>query len=237
MIYLSGATNDPLRAIANERGIGMLCTPLNSYHTQIGAFDSWAVDNGLFGLARRHREETFSSSKFYSYLDRLPRSALFVAAPDVLRFVAAPDGVKGVWCKEHERFEIPVGDAAATLAQFPEHARAIRALGFKVALVGQDGIETMLDEIPWELVDAVFLGGSDAFKLGPAGRALVAAAKARGKWIHMGRVNSGKRFAYAAELGCDSADGTFLGFGPSKNLPRLLSWLDAQDARELRRAA
>jgi hypothetical protein len=29
----------------------------------------------------------------------------------------------------------------------------------------------------------------------------------------------------AKRMGCDSADGTFLAYGPDVNLPRLLSWL------------
>ena len=53
----------------------------------------------------------------------------------------------------------------------------------------------------------------------------MAEAKAHGKWVHMGRVNSLKRLQYAAAIGCDSADGTYLTFGPAKNLPRLLGWL------------
>lgn len=42
----------------------------------------------------------------------------------------------------------------------------------------------------------------------------------------MGRVNSGKRLKLADNWGCDTADGTFLAFGPDKNLPRLLAWLE-----------
>jgi hypothetical protein len=45
----------------------------------------------------------------------------------------------------------------------------------------------------------------------------------------MGRVNSQKRFSYAQSIGCDSADGTFLAFGPTQNLPRLLSWVGRAD--------
>lgn len=52
------------------------------------------------------------------------------------------------------------------------------------------------------------IGGSTGWKLGPAARALVCEAKRRGQWVRMGRVNSLKRIAYAAEIGCDSIDGT-----------------------------
>ena len=42
----------------------------------------------------------------------------------------------------------------------------------------------------------------------------------------MGRVNSRQRMAIAEWFGCDSVDGTYLTFGPDRNLPRLLSWAD-----------
>ena len=49
-------------------------------------------------------------------------------------------------------------------------------------------------------------------------------AKRRGKWVHMGRVNSGRRKAIADLFECDTVDGTFMTFGPDKNLRRLLGW-------------
>jgi hypothetical protein len=79
--------------------------------------------------------------------------------------------------------------------------------------------------MPWPWFDVLFLGGSTAWKLGPAARRLTAEAKARGKRVHMGRVNSLRRLRYADATGCDSADGTFLAFGPDVNLPALLGWL------------
>ncbi len=36
-------------------------------------------------------------------------------------------------------------------------------------------------------------------------------------------------YRYAAAIGCDSADGTYLTFGPDVNLPRLLSWTRLND--------
>jgi hypothetical protein len=56
--------------------------------------------------------------------------------------------------------------------------------------------------------DALFIGASTEWKLGPSAEALVAQAKDRGKWVHMGRVNSHRRIRYAASIGCDSVDGT-----------------------------
>jgi hypothetical protein len=38
-----------------------------------------------------------------------------------------------------------------------------------------------------------------------------------------------RRLRYATSIGCHSADGTFLAFGPDRNLPRLLGWLTEID--------
>ncbi len=81
-----------------------------------------------------------------------------------------------------------VGDAHATLARFEEWAPIIHAIGQPVAFVAQDGIEGI--EIPWDDVDALFIGGTTDFKLGPAAAAVGREAKRLGKWLHMGRVNT-----------------------------------------------
>lgn len=125
------------------------------------------------------------------------------------RFVVAPD---------------VVGDAAATLARSAPMLPRIRTLGYWVAFVAQDGLEDLT--VPWAYVDCLFIGGTTEWKLGAAARGLTAEAKEQGKWVHMGRVNSLERLRYARQIGCDSVDGTYLAFGPDKNLPRLLRWMD-----------
>lgn len=64
-----------------------------------------------------------------------------------------------------------------------------------------------------------------SFDYGQTHRRELIAAKRIGKWVHMGRVNSGKRYRYAEAIGCDSVDGSYLRFGPDTNLPKLLSWV------------
>jgi hypothetical protein len=96
-----------------------------------------------------------------------------------------------------------------------------------VAFVAQDGLESLT--VPWDDFDVLFIGGTTEWKLGPQARALVADAKARGKWVHMGRVNSERRYRYAHAIGCDSVDGTYLTFGPDENLPKLLRWARVED--------
>jgi hypothetical protein len=99
----------------------------------------------------------------------------------------------------------------------------IRELGYKASFVAQDGIDKTVT--PWDDFDVLFIGGTTDWKLGPIAAGAATEALARGKWLHMGRVNSYKRYLYAALLGCDSVDGTFLAFGPAKNLPRLERWV------------
>ncbi len=38
-------------------------------------------------------------------------------------------------------------------------------------------------------------------------------------------MNSRKRLAHAIVVGAETADGTYLAFGPANNLPLLLGWL------------
>ena len=156
---------------------------------------TWCADNGCFGKGYP------GSDVWREWLERnapAAHSCAFATAPDV------------------------VGDAAATLALSLPWLPKIRALGYPAALVAQDGLEAL--PVPWDAFDALFVGGSTEWKLGRHARHLVREARARGKWVHMGRVNSARRYRYADHIGCDSADGTFLTFGPDVNLPRLLSW-------------
>lgn len=113
-------------------------------------------------------------------------------------------------------------DAAATVERSHPFFPAIRRLGYPVALAAQNGMETLPVPDEW---DVLFLGGDTAWKLSATARRLTRQAKALGKHVHMGRVNSLRRLRYAHATGCDSADGTYLAFGPDENLPRLLGWL------------
>jgi hypothetical protein len=101
----------------------------------------------------------------------------------------------------------------------------IRAAGYRAALVAQDGMNAAA--IPFEQIDVLFLGGTTAWKLSAAAAHLVAAAREHGIRTHMGRVNSLRRLRYAHLIGCHSVDGTYLAYGPNRNLPTLLGWLQS----------
>lgn len=149
---------------------------------------TWAADNGRFSAPQDYTDAGYLAwlEKMLPYADR----CLFATAPDV------------------------VADAAATLAMSRPMLPRIRALGYPAALVAQDGLEDL--DIPWDEFDCLFIGGSTAWKLSEAAYQLAADAKRRGKWTHMGRVNSWVRFRAAAAAGFDSADGTVLRFDPKR---------------------
>lgn len=156
----------------------------------------WIGDNSVFG--GRYPGDG-------AYLDWL-RS--FTHAGYWCRFVVAPDVV----C-----------DHQATYERSAPMLGPIRMLGYSVGYVAQNG--ATIGNLPWGEFDALFLGGDTAWKLGREARALADEARRRGTWLHMGRVNSRQRMTYAAVIGCDSVDGTYLAYGPDTNLPKLLAWL------------
>src|SRR5215211_5688048 len=159
----------------------------------------WGGDNGMFA-----RPELFDEAEYLSWIESrryTSATCLFITAPDV------------------------VGNAASTWTLTAPILPRIRALGFPASLVAQDGFDA--SAVDWSAFDVLFLGGSTEWKLSHHARDAVSEAKRHGKRTHMGRVNSLLRLRTAALWGCDTADGTFLAFGPDKNTPRLLKWLDA----------
>ncbi|MFD7015211.1 hypothetical protein [Streptomyces sp. NPDC059928] len=122
--------------------------------------------------------------------------------------------------------DVPM-DAEATLAESLPWLDPIRSLGLPAAFAAQDGSEHGL--IPWGRFDVLFLAGSTPWKTGPAAQRLAVEAGERGLAVHMGRVNSRRRLRIAQAFGCTSCDGTYLAFGPTTNLPRLLAWMNELD--------
>jgi len=97
-----------------------------------------------------------------------------------------------------------VGSARRTLELFEFWKPRLK--GWKLALACQDGQENL--PIPWSEIDAVFIGGTSTFKDRDYAAHIVQAAKAMGKWVHVGRVNHAARFEHFMQLGADSIDGT-----------------------------
>lgn len=113
-----------------------------------------------------------------------------VAGVDGCLFAVAPD---------------VVGDSEATAEMWHQFSGDISDAGLPAAWVAQDGASEK--SIPHDAA-AVFIGGSDAFKLGDDARAIAFAAKQRGLWVHVGRVNTVRRLRYCQAIGADSVDGS-----------------------------
>lgn len=113
-----------------------------------------------------------------------------------------------------------VAEPVETARRWDLWAPVVREFGYtRLAFVLQDGCSF----VPWGELNCLFIGGSTEYKMSPEAERWAREAKARGKWVHWGRVNSRQRFAATALTG-DSCDGTYLAFGPDVNLPKLLSW-------------
>lgn len=108
------------------------------------------------------------------------KSCLFVTIPDV---VGNARRTLEVWKRRHK---------------FAPH--------WPVALVAQDGQEDL--EIPWDELDAIFIGGRDPWKDSQASLDIVKTAKTLGVHVHIGRVNTPKRFQLFADAGADTCDGS-----------------------------
>lgn len=204
MIYLTGAVKKDGEALKDRKDIGVLLTFRSAGRTdgrtQYLTDSLWAADNGCF------TNPNIEISEYLAWLETLSEFAatcLFATAPDI------------------------VGDAAATWERSQPILPKIRAAGFAAALVAQDGIEDR--PIAWDEFDCLFIGGSTEWKLSSNTFWLCREAIKQGKWVHMGRVNSMRRLLQARFAGCNSADGTFLAFGPDINFPKLTSWLDFID--------
>jgi hypothetical protein len=182
--------------------IGCMTTPAQGNRIPDGAM--YACDNGKFGKGWP------GATEWFAWLTRTVERY----GADRCLWAVAPD--------------VPF-DSVGTLAESRPWLAKIRALGIPAAFAAQDGCEDGL--IPWGEFDVLFLAGSTEWKIGPVAERLSREAKARGLGIHMGRVNSRLRLGIAEWFGCDSADGTYLAFGPEKNLARLNGWLDEIEAQ------
>jgi hypothetical protein len=156
-----------------------------------GCHVPWAADNDCFG--------GFHEGRYLEMLEAITYrpGCLFVVAPDV------------------------VADAGATLDLFDQWEPTLRTVWATVnendvepeqlahqpiAFVAQDGLEQLA--VPWDDLQALFIGGSTEWKLGPHAAALIREAKTRHKWVHVGRVNTLRRIEWFKALGVDSIDGT-----------------------------
>lgn len=210
MILLVNTICSSLKVLDLDKStLGSLLTPrsLDSVEDIVHFGIPYAADNDAFKCFNEER-----------YLDMLKRISgwdapppLFVTMPDVLTDRRATESLARTWAPIlRNEYKLPA------------------------AFVLQDG--QSLDETPWNLADAVFIGGSTEYKLGHEARIITAEAKQRGLWVHMGRVNSRKRIRYAHSIGCDSVDGSGFSMFRNTHLPwatALLSELGDSNCTQL----
>ena len=163
---------------------------------------SRAADTGAAGIPWAADNEAFSrgfNERRYLAMVELLRGVegcLFITAPDVV----------GDWFETRRYFDRFEGQLA----------------GVPIAYVAQDGQPA--DLVPWDGIAALFVGGSTEYKLGVEAERLCREAKERGLWLHVGRVNSRRRFDYARALGADSIDGSKFSTWRKTWLPDALHW-------------
>lgn len=207
MIYLTGA-----RSGKQCREMVAACPQLGMMHNSASGWRNpwtryWALDNGVFArspLGLRPDPDWWQRDGERLWLAVLEKAAQ--AQPPPL-FVVLPDVVM---------------DWPETLARAWRYRDAVEGLNLKPALALQNGFT-------WEDVEkfqpqALFVGGDSRFKWGRL-REIVAWAKPRGVWVHVGRVNGRRPIRLAREWGADSADGTGLAMYPDAIFPEVLEGL------------
>lgn len=175
MIYLTNAVEIPEEY---RDGYGFLASSIHNRNTEneLKSGKTWILDNDAFN-------GNFDMKKWIEFMVKYTpykETCVGVTIPDV------------------------VGDALQTLINFSRYYSVVKDLGYKVALVTQDGITPEIT--PWEYFDTLFIGGTNDHKLGPEASAMISTAKKLGKWVHVGRVNSESRIKSFWFV--DSVDGT-----------------------------
>lgn len=197
-LMISGATKNVAPLAANEffrNYLGVMVTPNtgNSLDKVCELGLPWCVDNGAYDW----RE--FNPDKYLRLLHQVAE------APTRPVFVVVPDQAPQQGETDHGHLH------ACTAHLFQEWFKVLwqeKLDRLPLAFVAQNGMEYE-DQVPWDQIEALFIGGDDDFKLGDfVMMYLIPEAKRQGKWVHMGRVNGGRRIRHAVMAGVDSVDGT-----------------------------
>lgn len=130
-----------------------------------------------------------------------------------LRMLRRLKGTRVLWVTAPD----VVADAERTLARWKLWRPVLRHYSLPAAYVAQDGNEVLPP--PWSELDCLFIGGSDTWKEGPHALNLMLEAKDRGKWVHVGRVNTLRRRWLMGVGNFDSIDGSCFSKWPDKYIP------------------
>lgn len=207
-ILVSGATAT-LRQLAHKYAnyLGVLQTPQNG-NALCRLPLPWAADNAAFS---NPDDDKFWRLCIDAWGMQRHNTPLWVAVPDVVGNHSETLRLFSAW---HDCWTAEIGH-----------------IPFPLAFVLQNGCTA--DSIPWDAIEAVFVGGDDRFKLRLAAP-LIDEAKDRGKWCHIGRVNSLQRLRYAYDVRADSVDGTCFSMFPEKKIPWAVRYLQRLDRLQQR---
>lgn len=233
-IFLSGAINPRLAELETAGwDVGFLTQPGNSNHKRHEQYRVWGADNGRFGdhIKGKPWDEN-AANRWLQWLNRLPRPAIRRGnchQSHESRLMAMPHeeiAIEPFGCLFASAPDIPFAPMADSWQVSELWLETVKLLGFPVALVAQDGCD---DHVPtWDedqRWDALFIGGTDDFKDSAAAGDCVKEARLRGKWVHVGRVNTPRRMERCVSWGVDSVDGNLLAFGPDANIPKVRQML------------
>tara|TARA_R110000851_G_scaffold293981_1_gene448600 strand:+ start:88 stop:690 length:603 start_codon:yes stop_codon:yes gene_type:complete len=165
------------------------CSPkkIHEYRERYGV-DLWQLRTPLTQYSRAGVPYGLDNGCFKRFKEKTWLKMLDEAREHKPKFVCMPDIV----C-----------DAVRTFDLFDAFEQQTE--GLPRALVLQDGIGD--HRIDWNKLDAVFVGGSDNFKISQEAFNTCRTAKMLGKWVHVGRVNTAPRVKNWLGL-ADSIDGS-----------------------------
>jgi hypothetical protein len=168
----------------HARGMRLLTGPdqLTRYEREVPPL-SYAMDNGAWGCFQRG--EPFAPDPFRRALAKWGEAADWIALPDIVNGGPASLALSASWIDE------------------------VRPVGRPMLIPVQDGM-TADDLRPFVARGiGIFVGGLTAWKESslPMWGAL---KRETGCYLHVGRVNSGRRVQLAIDAGADSTDGTTL---------------------------
>lgn len=203
MLLLVNGGTASLHRLGYAEGLGHLLSP------RCGNSIKTIISTGLPWAADNDAYLAWSRERYLKMLDKItghPR-CLFVVAPDVLGNAAQTRTLFDTWHDELVNRQLPI------------------------AYVSQDGEQG--SAVPWDQIAALFVGGTTKWKLSHASKELVVEAKRRGKWTHMGRVNSHERIRIAFGWGIDSVDGTSMSRYGDTYLKEFLSFIQSLSLQEV----
>lgn len=185
----------------------------------------------VHALATEHRSRlgTLATAKDFNSLRRSVCAGLYYAIDNSAFTGLDLDGLWRRMCDAWELMEFcppewlvapdVVCDPVGTLSQFNAWYDNVEyEIGYQpvpLAYALQDGQKA--EDVPWDRIAGVFVGGSTEYKYSDEARKLCATAKRQGLLVHCGRVNTLERLWYARDvLQADTVDGSGFSRWPSR---------------------